>query len=70
MSKVAEAAYSLAFHMDLNLTNIDVQFHMDIEKLLTNICKILESKPLVSHDGGEYGLENSVQSLCGWPTPV
>ena len=25
--------------MDSNLTNIDMQFHMNIEKSLTNICK-------------------------------
>ena len=29
-------------HMDSKLTNIDMQFYMDIDKPLTNICKNLE----------------------------
>ena len=45
------------FHMDSSLTNIDVQFHMDIEKSLTNICKSLESQFVFgTNNGGKYGL--------------
>ena len=49
-------------HMDSNLTNIEMQLHMDIEKPLTNICKkyqtFLKIGPAGSRDGGEYGLEH------------